>query len=62
MDRFRRLFNDDEQPQTGDTESQRNGIMSQIDEATTLSWETRIYCFIFLFALGVVVSLIVRFV
>ncbi|KAJ8315606.1 hypothetical protein KUTeg_007756 [Tegillarca granosa] len=43
---------------SGDDEEEETGIVTQISDASTLSWSTRIKGFIICFALGVVMSVL----
>ena len=58
MDRIRAAINraNPEEP----VEEDRTGVLNELADVTTLSWETRIYCFSFLLVLGLVVTLLVR--
>ncbi|XP_069680332.1 vesicle transport protein SFT2A [Periplaneta americana] len=55
MDKLRRALSGDDQP------DEESGIMPQLLDSTTLSWETRIKGFIICFVVGILLSLLGSF-
>nr|CAH7740094.1 unnamed protein product [Callosobruchus chinensis] len=55
MDKLRRVLSGNDSP------DEESGIMSQLDEASTLSWSTRIRGFLICFIIGVLLSFLGSF-
>ncbi|XP_044735553.1 vesicle transport protein SFT2B [Chrysoperla carnea] len=55
MDKLRRVLSGDDQP------DEESGIFSQLNDASTLSWSTRIKGFIACFIIGILLSLLGSF-
>ncbi|EFA07753.1 vesicle transport protein SFT2B [Tribolium castaneum] len=55
MDKLRRVLGGNDSP------DEESGIMSQLNETTTLSWSTRLKAFLFCFILGILLSFLGSF-
>ncbi|KAJ8923232.1 hypothetical protein NQ315_001788 [Exocentrus adspersus] len=55
MDKLRRVLSGNESP------DEESGIMSQLDEASTLSWSTRLKAFLICFIIGILLSFLGSF-
>jgi hypothetical protein len=55
MDKLKRVLGGNDSP------DEESGIMSQLNETTTLSWSTRLKAFLFCFILGILLSFLGSF-